>query len=105
MQVYTNDIILVEMGIPVLYVVSLGALLLSIGFIYFNGVSGTGKTNISLTIEIIVLTIYLVYTYLQVYVFNADITRTWTAELVYGSLLAIFSFAYLKTNRWKHSEI
>jgi len=105
MQVYTNDIILVEMGIPVLYVVSLGALLLSIGFIYFNGVSGTGKTNISLTIEIIVLTIYLVYTYLQVYVFNADITRTWTAELVYGSLLAIFSFAYMKTKRWKHSEI
>ena len=59
MEVYTNDPILVEMGIPVLYVVSGGALLLSIGFILFNGVSGTGKTNISLTIEILLIWIFL----------------------------------------------
>ncbi len=105
MEIYTNDTILVEMGIPVLYIVSLGALFLSIGFIYFNGVSGTGKTNISLTIEIIVLSIYLTYTYLQVYLFDADITRVWTAELVYGSLLALFSFIYLKTNEWRQAKV
>lgn len=105
MEIYTNDMKMVEMGVPVLYVVSLGALLLSIGFIYFNGVSGTGKTNISLSIEIVVLVIYLVYTYLQVYVFEADITRTWTAEWLYGSLLALFSYIYLKTNWWKHAKV
>lgn len=105
MEIYTNDSVLVEMGVPILYVVSLGALLLSIGFIYFNGVSGTGKTNISLTIEIIVLAIYLIYAYLQVYIFEADVTITWTAELVYGSLLALASFIYLKTNRWKHAKV
>jgi len=105
MEVYTNDPDLVNMGVPVLYIVSGGALLLSIGFILFNGVSGTGKTNISLTIEIIVLTAYLVYTYLQVNRYNADITVVWTAEWVYGFLLALLSFLYLKSNLWKKSKI
>ena len=105
MEIYTNDIVLIEMGIPVLYVVSAGALLLSIGFIFFNGVSGTGKTNISLTIEVLVLVIYLTYTYLQVYVFGGDIVVTWTAEICYGSLLALFSYAYLKSNHWRTSRV
>jgi Na+-driven multidrug efflux pump len=105
MEVYTNDPILVEMGIPVLYVVSFGALLLSIGFILFNGVSGTGKTNISLTIEILVLSVYLVYTYLMVNEFGGTVAHVWTAEWIYGSLLTLFSFAYLKTNWWRSSKL
>ena len=105
MEIYTNDSALIEMGIPVLYVVSGGAMLLSLGFIYFNGVSGTGKTNISLVLELIVLSIYLTYTYLQVYSFGADVVRTWTSEIIYGSLLAVFSFAYLKSGKWKTSKI
>ncbi len=105
MEIYTNDSALIEMGIPVLYVVSGGAMLLSLGFIYFNGVSGTGKTNISLILELIVLSIYLTYTYLQVYYFGADVVKAWTSEIIYGSLLAVFSFAYLKSGKWKTSKI
>lgn len=105
MEVYTNDPHLVEIGIPALYVVSIGALLLSIGFILFNGVSGTGKTNISLTIEIIVVSIYLTYTYLMVNQFGGTFVEVWTAEWLYGSLLAIFSLVYLKMNKWKASRI
>ena len=100
LEIYTNDLKLIAMGVPLVYVVSGGALFLSIGFIFFNGVSGTGKTNISLAIEIAVLSIYLTYTYTIIQVFKADVTLVWTAELLYGSLLAIFSFAYLKTNKW-----
>ena len=105
MEVYTNDPDLVAMGIPVLYVVSGGALFLSIGFILFNGVSGTGKTNISLMIEVGVLTIYLVYVYQMVYRFDAGVTETWTAEWLYGSLLAILSFVYLRFGNWRKSRI
>lgn len=105
MEVYTNEVALIEMGIPILYVVSLAALFSSFGFIYFNSVSGTGKTNVSLMIEIVVLIIYLVYTYFQVYVFDADARRAWTAEWVYGFLMALFSFLYLKTNSWKKARV
>ncbi|RLD88102.1 MAG: MATE family efflux transporter [Bacteroidetes bacterium] len=105
LSIYTNDIHLIEMGIPLLYIVSGGALLLSIGFILFNGVSGTGKTQVSLAIETVVLTIYLAYAYTLVYVFKEQITSIWTTELVYGSLLALLSFIYLRSNKWRTGSI
>ncbi|VAW28396.1 hypothetical protein MNBD_BACTEROID07-308 [hydrothermal vent metagenome] len=93
------------MGIPVFHVVSLGALLLSVGFILFSAVSGTGKTNISLAIELTVLVVYLIYTYLIVEQWHGTVVLAWTAEWVYGSLLSLFSFIYLKSNRWKKALV
>lgn len=105
LSVYTNDPALLELGKPVLNIVSVGVFFVSIGFIFFNGISGTGKTNVSLTLEIIVLTIYLTYTYLLIYVFNANVTQAWSSEIVYGVLLALTSLIYLKSGKWKKSEI
>ena len=105
MEIYTNDILLIETGIKVLKVVSLGALLLSVGFIMFNAVSGTGKTNVSLAIELILQTIYLLYTFLLTNYFHANVTEVWNVELLYGSLLTLFSWGYLLTGRWKSSRI
>ncbi|NQU35832.1 MAG: MATE family efflux transporter [Bacteroidetes bacterium] len=105
MSIYTNDPKLIALGKPVLYVVSIGALFLSQGFIFFNGISGTGKTNVSLALEMVVLSIYLVYTYSIIYVFNADVAPAWTSEIVYGILLSSVSYLYLKTGHWKKGEI
>ena len=104
-EIYTNDVNLIEMGIPILYIISLGAMTLSFGFILFNGVSGTGKTNISLTIEVIVLAIYLLFGYSMVYVFDKDITWVWNAEIIYGTLLALVSYLYLKSGKWRSSKV
>jgi len=79
--------------------------LLSVGFIFFNGVSGTGKTQISLMIEIGILSIYLVYVYQMVYCFGADVSMVWTAEWIYGSLLSLLSYIYLRTGKWRKSRI
>lgn len=105
LEIYTNDPVLIEMSIPVLFVVSIAAVLFSVGFILFNAVSGTGKTRVSLSIEIIVLMLYLLYTYLIINLFNANVTSAWTAECLYGTLLGTFSFIYLKSNNWKISYI
>lgn len=105
MEVYTNDILIIETGIDVLRVVSLGALALSVGFILFNAISGTGKTNVSLYLELIVLSIYLIYTYVVIHVLNGSVIHAWTSELVYGFLLSITSGIYLKTGKWKKSII
>ncbi|PLW96209.1 MAG: MATE family efflux transporter, partial [Marinilabiliales bacterium] len=103
--IYTDSTSLIELGIPILNVVSIGALSLSIGFIFFNGVSGTGKTNISLMIEIIILIIYVSYAYAMVYIFDTQIAGVWTTEILYGILLALFSFIYLKSDHWKSSQV
>ncbi len=105
MEIYTNNTELIEMGIPALYVVSVGALLLSVGFIFHSGVSGTGKTNVSLTIEMVVLLMYITYTYVVIIVLKSNVTGAWTSEIVYGSLLSITSWAYLKSNRWLKTDI
>ena len=105
MGIFTNDGLLIEMGIKVLKVISLGALFLSIGFILFNGVSGTGKTNVSLIIELVVLSIYLSYTFVLINYFHANVVQVWTSELIYGSLLALFSWSYLKSGKWKGSKV
>ncbi|MEJ2595881.1 MAG: MATE family efflux transporter, partial [bacterium] len=104
-EIYTNDRDLIEMGIPILYVISIGAVSLSFGFILFNGVSGTGKTNISLLIEVIVLAIYLLFGYAMVFIFETGVTLVWMAEILYGTLLAIFSFLYIRSGRWKSSRV
>lgn len=105
MEIYTNQNNLIEVGAPVLYVVSVGALFLSIGFVLLNGVSGTGNTKASLIIELVVLAIYVIYTYLMIFVFNTTVMGAWTSELVYGLLLSIVSFVYLKSNRWVKTKI
>lgn len=103
--IYTNDVHLVDMGVPILYVVSGAALMLSMGFILLNGVSGTGKTNISLIIEVVVLTLYLTYAYVAVHVFESSITVVWTTEFLYGIFLALLSYAYLRSNRWRKLKV
>ena len=105
LSVYTNDPALIEMGRPVLYIVSVGVFFLGLGFIFFNGISGTGKTNVSLTIEIIVLSIYLLYTYIVIFEFDADVILAWSSEIIYGLLLSLMSLAYLKTGRWKKGDL
>ncbi len=105
MEIYTDQKELIEIGAPVLYVVSIGALFLSVGFVLLNGVSGTGKTNVSLFIELVVLTAYVLYTYTMIIVFNTSVMGAWTSELVYGSLLGIVSWGYLKSNGWQKADI
>ena len=73
--------------------------------VHFRGVSGTGKTNVSLFIELVVLTAYVLYTYTMIIVFNTSVMGAWTSELVYGSLLGIVSWGYLKSNGWQKADI
>lgn len=104
-EIYTNQQELIDMGAPVLYIVNIGALFLSVGFVLLNSVSGTGKTKISLSIELVVLTLYVSYTYVIIFVFKTDVFGAWTSELLYGFLLSIASFGYLKSNHWLKSKI
>ncbi len=100
LSVYTNDQHLIQMGIPIIYIVSVASILLGIGNILFSGVSGTGRTNVSLIIEVVVLSIYLTITAIMVLVFRVPVEMVWGVEVVYGTLLIVISYTYLKSKRW-----
>jgi putative MATE family efflux protein len=100
LSVYTNDDSLIKLGIPILHIISISSVLLALGNVLFNGVSGTGKTNVSLAIEVIILAIYLFATYIMVQHLKVSVSLVWGAEIIYGVLLSIASYIYLKSGRW-----
>lgn len=102
---YTNSQTLMADSLPVLFLVSGSALIISIAFIYFNAVSGTGKTRISLLIESGVLSLYLIYSYSLARFFHAHVTMMWTAEYVYGTMLLVLSMTYLLRKKWVGSKV
>jgi len=91
----------VQQGIPVLRVVSLGLMFMSVANIWLNGVTGTAKTRMNLLIEIIAITVYLIYTWYFIKVNYISLAMAWSNELVYWFSIFIISFIYLRSGRWK----
>jgi len=91
----------VQKGITVLRVVSVGLMFMSIANIWLNGVTGTAKTKMNLFIEIIAITVYLIYTWYFIKVDYISLAMAWSNEVVYWFTIFIMSFIYLRSGRWK----
>lgn len=105
LMVLTNDTNLIDQAIPVFYVI-LGAVpLLTIGIITFSALTGTGKTITGMIIEIAVLVVYVSFTWFVIHELNWSLPAAWTVEYVYAILIGTISFLYMKSGRWKKSEV
>jgi putative MATE family efflux protein len=100
-SLYTNDETLISASLPVLNVVSGTVICFGFAMVFFNGLSGTGKTNVTLIIELLVVAAYLFTAYLFTNVFELSIARVWTVEFLYAISLFLLSFLYLKSGKWK----
>ncbi|HMC98592.1 MAG TPA: MATE family efflux transporter [Ferruginibacter sp.] len=98
---FGQDRSFVAQGIPVIRVVSIGLLLMSIANVWLNGVTGTAKTKMNLLIEIVAITIYLVYSWIFVKVRYISLSMAWSNELVYWTTIFLISFFYLRSGKWK----
>lgn len=99
--IFGQDESFVQHAIPVVRVVTLGILFLSISNVWLNGVTGTGKTKVNLLIEVIAISLYLVYTWMVMKVFDVSLAMAWSNEIVYWSSIFIMSYLYLKSGWWK----
>ena len=91
-------------AIPVVRIVSLGLVFMSIANIWLNGVTGTGKTRINLMIEIIAITLYLLYTWYFMKLHYVSLAMAWSNEFIYWTAIFIMSFIFLRSGRWKTKE-
>lgn len=91
----------VQQGIPVLRVVSIGLMFMSVANIWLNGVTGTARTRMNLLIEIIAITVYLIYTWYFIKLNYISLAMAWSNEMVYWSCIFTISFIYLRSGRWK----
>lgn len=98
---FTDDASLVEATVPLLHVISLALIAFSAGMVVFSGLSGTGKTMVALRIEILSILFYLGCAFTLAVGLGAPATVVWFVEVIYFSLLGLFSFIYLRRGSWK----
>lgn len=105
LRIYTNDPILIEASLPALYVINIAAFFLAIGFIFFSAVSGTGKTQVSFLIEMVVIFFYLIIGFVLADVMHLEVQYVWITECFYSVCLGALSFLYLKSGKWKSTRV
>lgn len=101
LQIYTNNEGLIQAALPTTYIMLLGYFLSAPGLVLFNAVSGTGNTNKSMCIMAITISTYIVYVVIMVMYLKVDVAIAWTSEYIYGGMLLLLSYLYLKTRNWE----
>ena len=103
-SIYTDDLNLAQMVVPSIYAICIGAIFQAIGNGYFEAVSGTGNTSAALYLETSVLIIYLIFVAIMTKITTA-VQWVWTAEILYGSILAFICIIYMKFAKWNEKKI
>lgn len=92
-------------AIPVIRVVSLALLMMSVGTIWLNAVTGTGNTSVNLVIELVTIVIYCLYVYIILEYLDMPITWGWASEWVYWLSMFTMAFFYMRSGKWKNKTI
>ena len=91
-------------GIPVIRMVSFGMIFMSISNIWLNAVTGTGNTRINLQIEIISISLYLVYTWYFMKLHYISLSIAWSNEFVYWVSILFMASGYMFSKKWMHMQ-
>jgi multidrug resistance protein, MATE family len=83
------------------YITAMALVAFSVGMVIFSAVSGTGKTMVALRIEILCIAFYLITAFGLAVVFEAQAHMVWLVEVVYFSIMGLFSMIYLRIGNWK----
>jgi putative MATE family efflux protein len=92
-------------GIPVIRIVSVALLMMSVGTVWLNAVTGTGNTLVNLRIELITIVIYSIYTYLVLEYWKLPITWGWGSEWVYWISMFSMAYLYMQSGKWRGKKI
>ena len=101
-RIYTDIPSLVTAAVPALMVMSASYLFNTGGQVFFLAVSGTGSTKTAFKLELIALVVYMIYCTVIIEWLKMDVAVCWTAEFVYGGMLMLCSWIYLRSGRWKN---
>jgi multidrug resistance protein, MATE family len=105
LSLFRNDALFIETGVPVLRAVAFAMIILSIGTIWLNAVTGTGNSQMTLWIEILAVVLYCIYVYVVLEVRHMSILWGWMSEVLYWTVLFAFSFLYMKSKKWQKKVI
>ena len=104
-RIYTDIPDLIKDSVPAIIVMTSAYLLNVGGQVFFQAVSGTGSTKTAFKLEMVALAFYLIYCTVIIGMMKVDVAVCWTAEHVYGGILMLCSWIYLRSGRWKNRQI
>ena len=102
---FRNESLFIETGVPVLRAIAFAMLILSVGTVWLNAVTGTGNSRITFLIEIAAIIFYCSYVFFVLEVKQLSILYGWLAELLYWSVLFGCSWYYIRKGRWNYTVI
>lgn len=101
LSLVTSDFSIMTDSMDSIYIICGASLCFSTGMIFLSAVSGTGDTRAAMMIEFFNITAYLVFVILCTQVFYTRVEIVWLSEIQYWLLMALFSYFYLRSNKWK----
>jgi len=105
LELFRNDPLFVEEGIPVLRAIAFTMLILSVGAVWLNSVTGTGNSKMTLAIDMIAIVAYCIYVFVVLEIKHMSILWGWLSEFLYWSVMFSISYFYMKSGRWKSTVI
>ncbi len=105
LSIYTDDAALKLASIDTLHVLCLAMVGFVPGMVYFEAVSGTGNTVHALFVEMTTLVFYFVGILVLVEVLEVNVAGAWLCEFIYGSVIFMISFLYMRYYRWERTRI
>lgn len=105
LALFRNESLFIETGIPVLRAIAFAMILLSIGTVWLNAVTGTGNSRITFLIELAAIFFYCIYVFIVLEVKQLPIIWGWISEVLYWLILFTGSYFYIKSNRWRSTVI
>ena len=104
-KLFTNIPELVDAAVPSMMVLCASYLLTIPASIFFQAVGGTGNTKAAFLLESFSLIAYTAYCTVIIGIMKSDVAICWTAEGIYGAIMALTCGLYLRSGRWRSKAI
>jgi len=101
LRIFTNEISLINNSILVINVILVALLVFSVSAMLSTIISGTGNTLVLLKIDVFILSLYLIYSYILGIVLRCDVHIIWTSEIFYFVILGLLSYLFIRNGKWK----
>lgn len=105
LALFRNDPLFIHTGIPVLRAIGFAMLLLSVGTVWLNAVTGTGNSRVTFLIELGAIAFYCTYVFFVLEVKKMPIIWGWLSEVLYWSILLLLSALYIRSMKWRAKVI
>ncbi|MBK7650048.1 MAG: MATE family efflux transporter [Flammeovirgaceae bacterium] len=105
LQIYSQGDAFIVEAIPIVRIVSVALLMMSVGTIWLNAVTGTGNSRVNLLIEFITIVVYCIYVYVVLERWNLSIGWGWGSEWVYWLSMFTMAYFYMKSGKWRDKQI